>query len=92
MEYVYAVLLLHKAGTPIDEASLTKVLTAAHLKVNPSKVKVLLDSLVGVDIEEALKAIPQPVAKPVEEKKVVEKKVDKSQKEEEDQGLGNLFK
>lgn len=91
MEYVYGVLLLHRTGTPIDEVSLTRVLTAARVKMNKSKVKVLLDSLVGVDIEEALKFTPQVTAKPVEEKKV-EEKVEKPPKEEEDTGLGTLFK
>jgi large subunit ribosomal protein L12 len=36
MEYVYAALLLHKAGKQVDEASIKKVLEAADVKVEPA--------------------------------------------------------
>jgi len=37
MEYIYAAMLLHKAGRKIDEASIKKVLEAAGVKVDDGK-------------------------------------------------------
>ena len=54
MEYIYAALLLHKLGKPVDEAHMTKVMQAAGASVNEAKVKTLIASLVGVDIEKEL--------------------------------------
>lgn len=63
MEYVYAAMLLHKAGQKMDEAPLTKVLEAAGVKVEPARVKALVSALEGVDIEKAIKEASQaPVA------------------------------
>jgi len=54
MEYIYAVLLLHKLGKPVDEAGITKVVQASGAEVDDSKVKSLVASLKGVDIEAEL--------------------------------------
>ena len=54
MEYVYAALLLHKAGKPVDAESITKVMQASGAEVDESKVKSLVASLKGVDIEAEL--------------------------------------
>jgi large subunit ribosomal protein L12 len=54
MEYVYAALLLHKAGKPVDEAGITSVLKAAGVAVNEARVKALVASLEGVNIDEAI--------------------------------------
>ena len=103
MEYVYAAMLLHKAGKEIDEESLTQVLTAAGINVEPVRVKALVASLAEVKIDEAIKSAPTMMAaptaaptapaaeaKPKEEKK--EKKEDEKQKEEAAlEGLGALF-
>jgi large subunit ribosomal protein L12 len=97
MEYVYAALLIHKAGTKADEATITKVLTAAGVTVDVSKVKALVASLDGVNIDEAIAkaaivapvaavASAAPAAKAVE---VEEKKEDTS--EAAAAGLGALF-
>jgi len=53
MEYVYAAMLLHNAGKPIDEQSVTKVLSAAGINVDASRVKALVASLSEVNIDEA---------------------------------------
>ncbi len=39
MENIYAAMLLHKAGKEINEDSVTKVLTAAGLTVDPNTSK-----------------------------------------------------
>ncbi|MFB0503189.1 MAG: 50S ribosomal protein P1 [Candidatus Bathyarchaeia archaeon] len=101
MEYVYAAMLLHNAGKPIDEESVTKVLSAAGINVDTSRVKALVASLSEVDIDEAIKsavfmpaAAPAPAAEAAEEKPAEEeKKEEEKEKKEEEalEGLGALF-
>ncbi len=63
MEYIYAALLLHKAGKPVKEESVKAVLTAAGIAVDDARVKALVAALDGVNIEEAIsKAAAAPVA------------------------------
>jgi len=54
MEYVYAALLLHKAGKPVDVESITKIMQASGAEVDESKVKSLVASLKDVDIDKEL--------------------------------------
>ena len=103
MEYVYAAMLLHKAGQKIDEASLKKVLEAASVKVDDSRIKALVATLEGVDIEKAIESAAVPVAsapQPVvsedagtKEEKKEEKKPEEKKKSDEEAaaGLGSLF-
>lgn len=104
MEYLHAAILLHKAGKPVDEANLTKVLTAAGINADSVRVKALVASLAEVNIDEALKSAPafMPAApaapaeapaakvKPGEEKKKKEEE-EKKKEEEAIEGLGALF-
>ena len=75
MEYIYGALLLHKLGQPVTEASLNKVISATGANVDEAKVKTLIASLQGVDIEAELKnasivtAAPTAAAPAKEEKK-----------------------
>ena len=63
MEYVYAALLLHKAGKKVDEGALGKVLDAAGVKADVAMSKAVVASLDGVDIDKAIKdAAVQQVA------------------------------
>ncbi|MCX6691677.1 MAG: 50S ribosomal protein P1 [Methanoregula sp.] len=63
MEYIYAALLLHKAGRKVDENGVKAVLAAAGTAVDESRVKALVAALDGVNIEEAIsKAAIAPVA------------------------------
>ena len=55
MEYVYAAMLLHKAGQKVTEASLKKVLDAAGVKADDARVKALVAALENVNIDEAVK-------------------------------------
>jgi len=103
MEYVYGALLLNAAGKPIDEKSLSGVLTAAGVAPDAARVKALIASLEGVDLAEVLAkaesfAAPAPAAAPAEkkegkgEKKEEEKKEEKGVSEEEAaEGLSALF-
>ena len=54
MEYLYAALLLHKLKKPINEESLKKVVTATGVEVDDAKIKILVTSLEGVDIDKEL--------------------------------------
>ena len=102
MEYIYAAMLLHKAGKPVDEAGVKKVLDAAGVAADDGKIKSLVAALDGVNIDEAVKeAAVAPVAaapaaqaqggsdKPAEKKE--EKKEEKKSTEEAAAGLGALF-
>ena len=100
MEYVYAAMLLHKAGKKVDEAHLTKVLTAAGVKADKGRVKALLAALKDVDIEDALKGAAMPMAvaapaggaaAPADAPAAEEKKEEKEPEEETTVGLGSLF-
>ncbi|MFQ6068234.1 MAG: 50S ribosomal protein P1 [Candidatus Bathyarchaeia archaeon] len=105
MEYVYAALLLHNAGKPVNEENLTKLLNAAGVNADPVRVKALVASLEEVDIDEAIKtaptlmaAAPAATASVTEEAKPEAKKEEKKTEEEEKEkeeaaleGLGALF-
>ncbi|MBS3114775.1 50S ribosomal protein P1 [Candidatus Woesearchaeota archaeon] len=62
MEYIYAAMLLHKAGQKIDEAGIKKVLEAAHAKVDDARAKALVAALEGVNIDEAIEKAAMPIA------------------------------
>ena len=103
MEYVYAAMLLHKAGQKIDEASVKKVLEAAHVKVAEARAKALVAALEGVNIEEAIEkaAVAQVAvaAAPAAGEHKAEAKADHAKKAAEEKkseeaaaaGLGALF-
>ena len=57
MEYIYAAMLIHKAGGKVDEASVKKVLEAAGVKSDDARIKALVASLEGVNIDEAIKSM-----------------------------------
>ncbi len=54
MEYVYAALLLHKLGQEVSEDNLKKVVSASGSEVDEAKIKSLVASLKGVDIDKEL--------------------------------------
>jgi large subunit ribosomal protein L12 len=106
MEYVYAAMLLHKAGKEINEKNLSNVLTAAGVTVDAVRVKALVASLSEVNIDEAIKAAPTMMAapaaaqaptapaaeaKPKEEDKKKKVEEEKAKEEAALEGLGALF-
>ena len=102
VEYIYAAMLLHKAGKPINEENLSQVLKVAGINADPIRVKALVASLSEVDIDEAIKSPPafMPTMAPTaqaqapEEKPAEEKKKEEEEKKEEAalEGLGALFR
>ncbi len=103
MEYIYAAMLLHKAGKKINEESIKKVLEAAEVKVDDARVKALVASLEGVNIDEAIEKASamqvtavQPAAEQATEKKEEKAKEEKKEEEKKSEeqaaaGLGALF-
>jgi large subunit ribosomal protein L12 len=98
MEYVYSAMLLHSAGQPINEENVKKVLTAAGVKTDTARVKALVASLEGVNIDEAIKSAAVPVAAPAATAAPAEKKEKKKEEKKEEvtqdeaaAGLSALF-
>jgi len=98
MEYVYAALLLHKLGKPVDEEGMNKILSATGAEIEESKVKSLVASLNGVDIEaELANAVVASAAGPAAGAADGEAKTEEAPKEEKKSeeasaaGLSSLF-
>jgi len=93
MQEVYAALMLHDAKKPITEENLKKVLSSIGSQVDDAKIKALVASLEGVNIDEAVKQAVVAAAAPAGEKKEEEKaEEDESKKAEEaSAGLSALF-
>ncbi len=103
MEYIYSAMLLHSAGQKITEEHVKKVLTAAGVKADESRIKALVASLDGVNIDEAIKTAAIPVAaapapaasgEASADKKTEGKKKEKKEEVSEEEaaaGLGALF-
>jgi large subunit ribosomal protein L12 len=105
MEYVYAAMLLHKAGKEINEENLSQVLTAAGINADSVRVKALIASLAEVNIDEAIKSAPTMMAapatavatapaaegKPTEEEKKKKEEEEKAKEDAALEGLGALF-
>ena len=96
MRELYASLILHETGQPINEENVKKVLSGAGANVDESKIKALVASLSGVNIDEALKEAvsfaAQPAATAPAEKKEEESEEEEAKKAEEAAaGLSSLF-
>jgi large subunit ribosomal protein L12 len=104
MEYVYAAMLLHSAGKKVTEEAVTKVLKAADVTADATRVKALTAALEGVNIDEAIAtAVAAPAAaapaaahgaapgKSDDKKKKEEPKEPEVSEEEAAAGLGALF-
>ncbi len=96
MEYIYAALLLHKLEKEINEHNLKSVITAAGAHTDESKIKSLIVSLKGVDIDSELESASLVAAAPAsgsaghhEDKK--EEKAKEEKHEAAAEGLSSLF-
>ena len=97
--YMYAALLLHKAGKPVNEDNLTSVVKAAGVEVDQVKVKALASALSEINIDDALKnasvmAVTAPAAAaPADGAAKAEEKPKEDEKKEEEAlaGLASLF-
>ena len=101
MEYVYAAMLLNKAGKDVSAEALTKTLSAAGVSVDEARVKATVAALADVDINKVIEetqlasaapATPATSADAAEEspKEAKEETVEASE-EDVAEGLGALF-
>ncbi len=102
MEYIYAAMLIHKAGKEISEDTIEKVLTAAGVQADKARIQATIAALKDVDIDKVIKdasiAAPATANAPAEEaakeegeKKEEKKKEEGKSEEEAAAGLGALF-
>ena len=94
MEYIYAALLLHKLGQEVSEDNLKKVISATGATIDESKVKVLVASLSGVNIDEQLanaSIAAAPAAGSSEAAPAQEEEKKEEPKAEAAEGLASLF-
>jgi large subunit ribosomal protein L12 len=94
MDYIYAVLLLHKTNKEITEANLKAILTSAGVKADDAKLKGLVATLKDINIEDAIakaSVVAAAPAAPAHEtkKEVVEEHV--VTEESAAEGLSALF-
>ena len=96
MQYIYAALMLHKSGQEVNEENLKKVIAATGAEIDEAKVKSLVASLKGVDIDKELESASLVSAAPAAgttsaegEKK--EEKPKEEKKEAAAEGLSALF-
>ena len=96
MEYIYAALLLHKLGKEINEHNVKSIVAASGANTDESKIRSLIVSLKGIDIDKELESASLVAAAPTggiadhkEEKK--EEKAKEEKKEAAAEGLSALF-
>jgi len=102
MEYIYAALLLHKAGQQITEENVKKVLSAAGINPDEARVKALVAALSEINIDEVLKsatampfapvaaAAAAPAAPQEKPEAKEEKKKEEEEKKAEEEALAGL--
>lgn len=94
MELIYGALLLHKSGKEISEKNLKEVIAATGTEIDESKIKSLVASLKGVDIDKELESASLIAAAPVSAeapKSAKEEKPKEEKKEAAAEGLSALF-
>lgn len=92
MEYIYAALLLNKLGKEITKSSLKAVIQAAGITADEAKIKTLVASIKGVDINKAISELAIVASSPASGAKQPEaKKEEKPKEEEAAEGLAALF-
>ncbi len=98
MQEVYSALLLHSAKQTVNEENLNKVLQSAGITPDQGKVKALVTSLEGQNIEELIKQAAVVQAAPTAGSEAEGKKKEEKSEEEEGKaaeqataGLGSLF-
>ncbi|MEM3091072.1 MAG: 50S ribosomal protein L12 [Candidatus Pacearchaeota archaeon] len=95
MEYLYAALLLHKLGKEINESNLYNVIVASGVQADESKIKSIVTSLKGINIDKELESASLVTAAPLQasHESGEEKKEEKPKEEKKAavEGLSALF-
>lgn len=90
MQEIYSALLLHSANKPINEENIKKVLESVGATIDEGKIKALVTSLEGQNIDELLKQAVITAA-PVEKKEEKKEEEEKKAEEAATIGLSALF-
>ena len=85
MKYLHAALILHEADKEITAEAISKIIAAADIEVDESRIKGLISVLETVDIEEALESAPMMAAGPAAKGAEAPKSTPESSKEEEEE-------
>lgn len=93
LQEVYAALILHDAKQPINEENLKKVLQSIGSAVDEAKLKALVASLEGQNIDDLIKQAAVVSAAPAQAEAKKEEKVEDTEKASESAsaGLSALF-
>ncbi len=94
MQEVYASLMLHEAKQPITEDNVKKVLQSIGSNVDEAKIKALVASLEGQNIDELIKqaaVVAAPAAQAGEKKEEKKEEQPEKKAEEAAAGLSALF-
>lgn len=91
MQEVYASLLLHAAKQPITEENIKKVLQSAGGSVDEGRIKALVASLEGQNIDELIQQASVAQPQPTAEKKEGEEEKEEKSIESAAAGLSLLF-
>ena len=94
MEYIYSALLLHKLGKEVNEKNLKSVVAATGTESDETKIKSLIASLKGVDIDKELESASLVAAAPSAGTAQAEKHEEKHKEEKKEaaaEGLSALF-
>jgi len=91
MEYVYAALLLHKLGKPVEEDALKKVISATGVEVDEGQVKSLVATLKDVDIDKELESATLMSAAPAASGSAPAEEKKEEKAEAAAEGLSSLF-
>ncbi|MBI1978558.1 MAG: 50S ribosomal protein P1 [Candidatus Aenigmarchaeota archaeon] len=96
MQEVYAVLMLHESGQAVNEDNVKKVLSSVGSNVDDAKIKALVASLSGVNIDDALKEAVSftnapAAAAPTEKKEEKSEEEEAKAAEQASAGLSSLF-
>ena len=95
MELVYAALLLHSLKKPIDEHGLEKIVQAAGAEVDHARIKALVGSLQGVNIDDAIKqtvmaSAAAPAAAVAKKEEAAEEKTEEQSEKKAEEAAGGL--
>jgi large subunit ribosomal protein L12 len=91
---IYSALLLHEAKLPITEENIKKILASIGASIDEGRIKALVASLEGQNIDELLKQAVAITTAPTAGKEEEEKKKKEEEKKAEEAaiaGLGALF-
>lgn len=92
MKYIYSALILHKTKNVINEENIKNILIAANIEYDESQIKLTVEKLKDIDIEETINN-PFPQTQETIEEEPEEEVVEEEEEKKSDmaEGLDKLF-